>query len=123
MKKIYLETFGCQMNVLDSELVESQLRALGYSFTPALDDADVVLYNTCSVRERSEQKVWSRLGRMKERKTADPSLVIGVIAIEKQAEAVAQRDALTGQIFHGAHAVEPKATLLVRVWRSSRTGL
>ena len=71
MKKIYLETFGCQMNVLDSELVEAQLRALGYSFTPALEDADVVLYNTCSVRERSEQKVWSRLGRMRDRKAAD----------------------------------------------------
>jgi tRNA-2-methylthio-N6-dimethylallyladenosine synthase len=79
MKKIYLETFGCQMNVLDSELVENQLRMLGYGFTPALEEADVVLYNTCSVRERSEQKVWSRLGRLKERKAAEPSLVVGVI--------------------------------------------
>jgi len=79
MKKIYLETFGCQMNVLDSELVETQLRALGYSFTPALDDADVVLYNTCSVRQRSEQKVWSRLGILKIRKAEDPALVVGVI--------------------------------------------
>lgn len=79
MKKIYLETFGCQMNVLDSELVENQLRALGYRFTPAVDEADVVLYNTCSVRERSEQKVWSRLGVLKSRKATDPSLVIGVI--------------------------------------------
>ncbi len=67
------------MNVLDSELVENQLRTLGYSFTPAVDDADVVLYNTCSVRERSEQKVWSRLGRLKDRKALDPSFVIGVI--------------------------------------------
>ena len=79
MKNIYLETFGCQMNMLDSELVESQLRALGYNFTPALDDADVILYNTCSVRQRSEQKVWSRLGLLKSKKEADPSLVIGVI--------------------------------------------
>lgn len=79
MKKIYLETFGCQMNVLDSELVESQLRALGYTFTPALEDADVVLYNTCSVRERSEQKVWSRLGLMRMRKAEVPALVVGVI--------------------------------------------
>src|SRR5690349_7051321 len=79
MKKIFLETFGCQMNVLDSELVENQLRILGYDFTPLLDEADVVLYNTCSVREKSEQKVWSRLGTLKERKQEDPSLVIGVI--------------------------------------------
>jgi tRNA-2-methylthio-N6-dimethylallyladenosine synthase len=67
------------MNVLDSELVENQLRILGYDFTPLLDEADVVLYNTCSVREKSEQKVWSRLGTLKERKQEDPSLVIGVI--------------------------------------------
>src|SRR3954463_15760124 len=79
MKKIFLETFGCQMNVLDSELVENQLRILGYDFTPLLDEADVVLYNTCSVRDKSEQKVWSRLGTLKDRKAAEPSLVIGVI--------------------------------------------
>jgi tRNA-2-methylthio-N6-dimethylallyladenosine synthase len=89
MKKIFLETFGCQMNVLDSELVESQLRALGYAFTPESADADVVLYNTCSVRELSEQKVWSRLGALKDRKTADPSLVIGVIGC------MAERDGLS----------------------------
>ncbi len=88
MKKIYLETFGCQMNVLDSELVENQLQSLGYSFTPALDDADVVLYNTCSVRERSEQKVWSRLGTLRERKAADPSFVIGVIGCMAERDGV-----------------------------------
>ena len=79
MKKIYLETFGCQMNVLDSELVENQLRALGYGFTPAAEEADVVLYNTCSVREHAEQKVWSRLGELRDRKREQPELVIGVI--------------------------------------------
>jgi tRNA-2-methylthio-N6-dimethylallyladenosine synthase len=79
VKKIYLETFGCQMNVLDSELVEGQLRALGYDFVTDAQAADVVLYNTCSVREKSEQKVLSRLGRMKIRKQAEPDLVIGVI--------------------------------------------
>jgi tRNA-2-methylthio-N6-dimethylallyladenosine synthase len=79
MRKIYLETFGCQMNVLDSELVQNQLTHLGYSFTPESDAADVVLYNTCSVRELAEQKVLSRLGRLKQRKQLEPSLVVGVI--------------------------------------------
>ena len=88
MKKIYLETFGCQMNVLDSELVENQLAALGYRFTPAIEDADVVLYNTCSVRERSEQKVWSRLGLLKMRKAEDPSLVVGVIGCMAERDGV-----------------------------------
>lgn len=78
-RKVYLETFGCQMNELDSELVAGQLRSLGYSFTPRPEDADVVLYNTCSVREHAEQKVWSRLGEMNLRKADDPGLVVGVL--------------------------------------------
>jgi len=79
VRTIYLETFGCQMNELDSELVAGRLRALGYRFAPEPDDADVVLYNTCSVREAAEQKVWSRLGDLKKRKTDDPALVVGVL--------------------------------------------
>src|SRR4051812_30308260 len=78
-RKVYLETFGCQMNVLDSELVLGQLRAHGYESTEDRESADVILYNTCSVREHAEQKVWSRLGELRERKAADPDLVIGVI--------------------------------------------
>src|SRR5438067_7125340 len=78
-RKLYLETFGCQMNVLDSELVLGQLRAQGYEPVENRDSADVIIYNTCSVREHAEQKVWSRLGELRERKHDDPSLVIGVI--------------------------------------------
>ncbi|MCA9298723.1 MAG: hypothetical protein KDA28_06630, partial [Phycisphaerales bacterium] len=79
MPRVYLETFGCQMNELDSELVLGQLGALGYSFTESPSEADIVLYNTCSVREAAEQKVWSRLGDLKVRKRTDPSLVVGVL--------------------------------------------
>src|SRR5436190_146852 len=78
-RKLYLETLGCQMNVLDSELMLGQLRAQGYESVDGPDDADVILYNTCSVREHAEQKVWSRLGELRERKAIDPQLVIGVI--------------------------------------------
>ncbi len=78
-RTIYLETFGCQMNELDSELVAGQLRALGYGFTPDPDRADVLLYNTCSVREHAEQKVWSRLGELIPRKNRQPELVVGVL--------------------------------------------
>ena len=78
-RKLYLETFGCQMNVLDSELVLGQLRAQGYESVDDRDDADVILYNTCSVREHAEQKVWSRLGELRERCADDRSVVIGVI--------------------------------------------
>ena len=78
-KAVYLETFGCQMNELDSELVAGSLSALGYRFTADAKEADIVLYNTCSVRERAEQKVWSRLGEMKHRKKDQPGLVVGVL--------------------------------------------
>src|SRR5438105_6859689 len=78
-KKLYLETFGCQMNVLDSELVLGQLRAQGYESVDDREDADVIIYNTCSVREHAEQKVWSRLGELRGRKQEQPGLVIGVI--------------------------------------------
>ncbi len=92
-RKLYLETFGCQMNVLDSELVLGQLRAAGYERVEERDAADVILYNTCSVREHAEQKVWSRLGELRERKAADPSLVIGVIGCmaERDGTALFQR--------------------------------
>jgi len=78
-RTVYLETFGCQMNELDSELVAGQLRSLGYGFTTDPDAADVVLYNTCSVREHAEQKVWSRLGELQLRKKEQPALVVGVL--------------------------------------------
>ena len=78
-KTVYLETMGCQMNVLDSELVLGQLRALGYSATDDMFGADVVLLNTCSVREHAEAKVYSRLGQLKKHKQEHDQLIIGVI--------------------------------------------
>lgn len=87
-RTVYLETFGCQMNELDSELVGGQLRALGYQFTSDADAADVVLYNTCSVREHAEQKVWSRLGELKLRKQSEPGLVVGVLGCMAERDGV-----------------------------------
>jgi tRNA-2-methylthio-N6-dimethylallyladenosine synthase len=93
MPTVYLETFGCQMNELDSQLVSSRLRTLGYTFTPQADSADVVLYNTCSVREHAEQKVWSRLGELALRKARQPGLVVGVLGCmaEREGEALIRR--------------------------------
>lgn len=76
---VYLETFGCQMNELDSELVAGQLSALGYRMTQEPREADVLLYNTCSVRDLAEQKVRSRLGKVAKRKLDKPGLVVGVL--------------------------------------------
>ncbi|MBI4717907.1 MAG: tRNA (N6-isopentenyl adenosine(37)-C2)-methylthiotransferase MiaB [Planctomycetes bacterium] len=78
-KTVYLETMGCQMNVLDSELVLGQLRALGYEPTTDMRGADVVLINTCSVRDHAEQKVLSRLGSLRQPTQRRSDMVIGVI--------------------------------------------
>lgn len=84
MKKVYLETYGCQMNVSDSERVATQLAAKGYEITTDEDAADVVLINTCSVREKAEQKLYGRVGRI--RKARGDSQMIGVLGCVAQLE-------------------------------------
>ncbi|HMQ15451.1 MAG TPA: tRNA (N6-isopentenyl adenosine(37)-C2)-methylthiotransferase MiaB, partial [Phycisphaerae bacterium] len=84
--RYYLETFGCQMNVLDSQLVEGQLRGRGLSPVDSYRDADVILFNTCSVRQHAEDKVLSRLGQLKHLKRRRPEAVIGVIGCMAERE-------------------------------------
>src|SRR5581483_6956116 len=83
-QKVYIETVGCQMNVLDSELVVGALRKQGYVLTDAPADADVLLFNTCSVREHAEEKVYSALGRVRHVKRKNPAAVIGVLGCMAQ---------------------------------------
>jgi tRNA-2-methylthio-N6-dimethylallyladenosine synthase len=83
-KKVYIETVGCQMNVLDSELVVGALRRDGYQITDEPADADLVLFNTCSVREHAEEKVYSALGRMIPLKKRKPDTVVGVLGCMAQ---------------------------------------
>jgi tRNA-2-methylthio-N6-dimethylallyladenosine synthase len=78
-RTVYLETLGCQMNVLDSELVLGQLRACGYAPTGDMHAADLVLINTCSVRGHAEDKALSRLGALKRSIRRKPGRVVGVI--------------------------------------------
>ena len=67
--RVLMEIFGCQMNVVDAELVLGRFRSRGYAETDSYDDADVVVFNTCSVRGHAEDKVYSRLGQLREWKT------------------------------------------------------
>ena len=83
-KKLYLETVGCQMNVLDSELVVGSLRRQGYQLTETTDDADVILFNTCSVRQHAEDKIYSALGRLRFFKNTRPDAIIGVLGCMAQ---------------------------------------
>lgn len=76
---IYIETYGCQMNVNDSEVVASILQANGYGITESMEEADVILVNTCSIRENAETRVWGRLNIFRQQKKKKPSLLIGVL--------------------------------------------
>ena len=82
--RLYIETVGCQMNMLDSELVVAALRREGYLLADNPKDADTVLFNTCSVREHAEHKIYSALGRLKYSKRNRPQKVIGVIGCMAQ---------------------------------------
>jgi len=84
--KIYLETMGCQMNRLDSELVIGALRADGHEMVHDRRSADVVLYNTCSVRRHAEEKVYSRLGAEAKRKASGRKVIVGVLGCMAQRE-------------------------------------
>ena len=83
-RKLYLETVGCQMNMLDSELIVGSLRRHGYELTQAAEDADVVLFNTCSVRQHAEDKIYSALGRLRHYKNKHPDTIIGVLGCMAQ---------------------------------------
>jgi tRNA-2-methylthio-N6-dimethylallyladenosine synthase len=78
-KRVYIETYGCQMNVADSEVVQSLLADDGCEMTTDIAKADVVLVNTCSIRDNAEQRVYGRLGEFKRMKKARPEVVIGVL--------------------------------------------
>lgn len=76
---VYIETYGCQMNLADTELVQGLLVKKGYSLTENIDNADVILLNTCSVRDNAEQRIYGRLGNLKAIKDKNPSTVIGIL--------------------------------------------
>src|SRR3989475_11985657 len=81
--RVFIETFGCQMNEYDTELVRAILKARGYGFTDSADTADVVLLNTCAIRENAHNKVYGHLGALKPLKE-ERGLVIGVLGCMAQ---------------------------------------
>jgi tRNA-2-methylthio-N6-dimethylallyladenosine synthase len=84
MKKVYLETFGCQMNVSDSERAATLLENQGFEITPEEDSADVIIFNTCSVREKAEHKLYTRVGQV--RNSERPQQIVGVMGCVAQLE-------------------------------------
>jgi tRNA-2-methylthio-N6-dimethylallyladenosine synthase len=85
-KKLFIKTYGCQMNVYDSERMAEALGASGYVATDAVEDADMVLLNTCHIREKASEKLYSDLGRLRTLKAEKPGLKVGVAGCVAQAE-------------------------------------
>ena len=93
MKRLHLISFGCQMNVYDSELMASAFRRAGYDRAATPADADVILVNTCAVREHAEEKVFSHLGELRKEKRARPGVLLGVTGCmaERMGREIARR--------------------------------
>ena len=87
----HIETYGCQMNVRDSETIAGLLREMGYTLSGSRDTADVILFNTCCVRDHAEKRLLANIGALKERKEADPDLIIGICGCMMQQADVAKK--------------------------------
>ena len=116
VKKLYVKTYGCQMNVYDSERMVEAMGAAGYTETQRPDDADMILLNTCHIREKAAEKVYSELGRFRGLKEANPDLKIGVAGCVAQAEGeeIMRRQPLVDlvvgpQSYHRLPALEARA--------------
>jgi len=96
--RVYIETFGCQMNVADTERAATGLRSSGYDLCDSVDEADVVLLNTCSVREKAERKVYTRIGEVRAARPNKQDVLVGVMGCVAQLEGAS--------IFNNAPAVD-----------------
>ncbi len=92
-KKVFIQTYGCQMNEYDTDKMFEVLRQENYFHTDSQEDADLIILNTCSIREKAEHKVYSELGRLRNLKSANPELKIGVggCVAQQEGEAILRR--------------------------------
>lgn len=117
---VHIETFGCQMNVSDSERVAARLRANGFNLTETPDVADVILLNTCSIREKAEQKVFHRVTEITRHRAGREPLV-GVLGCVAQLEGEAIFNSSSSiQLVAGTGATDRIPSLLERVWEGER---
>src|SRR3989442_13458710 len=121
MAKLHLITYGCQMNEYDSERVAGLLRERSWELTADETEADLILVNTCAIREKAEDKVFSKLGELRLLKAQRPDLVIGVMGCMAQLHQRAiQRRAPAVDLVFGSPAIAPVAELVDRVRRERR---
>ena len=94
MNRVHIKTYGCQMNERDSEAVAAMLRARGYRIVGREDDCDILLLNTCSVRDAAEQKAIGKAGNVLARKKKNPDFVLGILGCMAQNRGAALLDQL-----------------------------
>ncbi len=116
-KRVYIKTVGCQMNVLDSEMVIADLKRHGYTVVDTPAKADCILYNTCSVREHAEEKIYSALGKIRESKERNPEKLIGVLGCmaQKDQEIIFKRAPYVDMVV-GPGQLHTIPELLEKVW-------
>lgn len=122
-KAFYLETFGCQMNVVDSEQIVDSLQNIGYTQVDSAEAADLVLLNTCSVRDKAERKVYGHLGRFKPIKDKRPDLIIGVggCVAQQEGEKMLEKVAYLDLVF-GTHNIHQLPHLVKQVEENRQRG-
>ena len=122
-KKLFLRTFGCQMNEYDSDKMADVLNdAEGYELTDRPENADLILFNTCSVRERAQEKVFHDLGRVRDLKLANPNLLIGVggCVASQEGQAIVRRAPFVDVVF-GPQTLHRLPELLAARRRSGKS--
>ncbi|WP_078380828.1 tRNA (N6-isopentenyl adenosine(37)-C2)-methylthiotransferase MiaB [Sutcliffiella halmapala] len=120
-KKFYIRTYGCQMNEHDTEVMAGIFLGLGYDPTDTVNDADVILLNTCAIRENAENKVFGELGHLKTLKKTRPNLLIGVCGCMSQEESVVNKILKTYQqvdMIFGTHNIHRLPNILKEAYMS-----
>ncbi|MBH16327.1 MAG: tRNA (N6-isopentenyl adenosine(37)-C2)-methylthiotransferase MiaB, partial [Gemmatimonadetes bacterium] len=121
-KSVYVETYGCQMNISDGELMEGILADQGYEVSSSADEADVIIVNTCAIREHAEERVLGRIGQLYALKKDRPEVILGVTGCMAQrlGELILERAPYVDLVM-GPDGYRSLPEQLERIWRGSKT--
>ena len=119
VQKLYINTMGCQMNVYDSGQIQNRLAPMGYVPTDKLDEADLIIVNTCSIRDKAEQKAFSFLGRLAPLKKRNPGLIVGMggCVAQQEGKRVLKRMPYVDLVF-GTHAISRLPRIIERIQKT-----
>ena len=121
--KAFVHTYGCQGNVADSEHIKGQLIEMGYTMTQTLEEADIIIYNTCAIREHAEDRVFGNVGALKSLKKQNHDLVVGLCGCMMQQEHVAEKIKNSYpyvNLVFGTHALHKLPELLFKVFKTKK---